>query len=330
MRCPNCGRENPDIRLFCSLCGELLPEKEAQENRPTQTQPETPPEKPEITPDTSEDTDFFRRREHRRRITEEAWPEEQTAPAPRRSIFEGATEQPDPGENSPFARPEPRRPEAPRESEPQDEPRGQREGRASTLIPPREAPRERLDPDDFFAVKGQVLPPREREAAPRRRREMEDPETGSFAMRHIRGIVGLLLLLLTVAIMLIWASTDSAQRTLARMDMAWRANAYGDLGMEAYEAGEYSDAGYYFTQALKREKDSYAYALYAANSYINGGYTAKALTALRACIALRPEEPEPYVRLMEMQGGYEFMTESDQALIREGYRRTGDERLKME
>ena len=36
------------------------------------------------------------------------------------------------------------------------------------------------------------------------------------------------------------------------------------------------------------------------------------------------------VRLMEMQGGYEFMTESDQALSREGYRRTGDERLKME
>lgn len=368
MKCPNCGRENPDIRLFCSRCGELLPEKgdaAAQEAPQAVAAPDfeddvriyrRPERKAELKatsapqeneggeapgpsdhavsmeePSDVSDTDFYRVRQRARRVIEEAWPEEHTpAPPKRQSLFDGAREQsPQKKSDNAYARPE-------RSAEPARPVLNRREGveagRASTIIPRRD---DTMDPDDFFAVRGQVLPDydeRDEERPVRRGRRGDEFEEGapqSFAVRHMRGIVTLALLAVTVAIVLIWANTNSAQQTLARVDIAWKAEAYAQLGQEYYAAGDLSAAGYYYSKALDRDDANANYAIAAANAYIEGGYTSKALEALRECIAIMPENAELYVKLMELQSGYENMSETDRQLVDRGYALTGDNRLNM-
>lgn len=398
MRCPNCGRENPDIRLFCSRCGELLPEKDApaaqeappaaaapdfeddvriyrrperrdaadtavekSENmiaeademrKPVSTTAHTKTREPrepanaaaytetrephepanaaaqeETLSDTS-DTDFYRMRQRSRRVIEEAWPETSEAAQPKRqSLFDGARERPRTESGNAYARPE-------RISEPARPVLNRREvvdaGRASTVIPKRD---DTMDPDDFFAVRGQVMPEyaeRRKERTARRAGKgdaFEDSAPQSFAVRHMRGIVTLVLLAVTLAIVFIWANTDGAQRTLAQVDLAWKAEAYAQLGQEYYAAGDLSAAGYCYSRALERDGDNANYAISAANAYIEGGYTSKALEALRECIAIIPENADLYVKLMEMQSGYENMSEADRQLVDRGYAITGDDRL---
>ena len=368
MKCPNCGRENPDIRLFCSRCGELLPENDdaaaqkapqtaaapdfeddvriyrrpehkaepeaapAQEEKQEPDAPEpvneaAPPEEPL---DVS-DTDFYRARQRSRRVIEEAWPEEQIPAAPKRqSLFDGVQEQPPKKQsNNAYARPE-------RSYEPDRPVLNRREsvdeGRASTIIPKRN---DTMDPDDFFAVRGQVLPEydeRDEERPVHRGRrgdEFEDSAPQSFAVRHMRGIVTLALMAVTAVIVLVWANTSSAQQTLARMDMAWKAEAYAQLGQEYYAAGDLSAAGYYYSRALERDDSNANYAIAAANAYIEGGYTSNALEALRECISLMPENADLYVMLMDLQSGYENMSEADRQLVDRGYALTSDDRLNM-
>ena len=321
--CPNCGRENPDIRLFCASCGEVLPDPEEKEERPKSdaafAKIETPPEKKDAEPeikDIPDDTEFYRRRQRIRNRTEKLWLENETPPVPKSSLFDVPEEEPEPDA---------------RVGEP-ELPVRRPGGRANTFIPKRS---DTMNPDDFFAVKGQVLPEYPEEPAPRRqernsRDEFEDEYTGGFIMRHLRGFVAGLLLLLTAGILLIWANTAGAQRLLAQIDLAWRADAYEQLGMEAYDAKDYDAAGHYFTQALNRDEDNYQYALYAANSYINGDYVPKAVAALRRCIEIEPAKADLYLKLTELQGGYDNLPESDRELVKKGYERTGDERLKYE
>lgn len=366
MRCPNCGRENPDIRLFCSRCGELLPE---EADSVAQKSPQAVPE-PDFEDDvriyrrparkagqemasatqeceTSEasepvndapahvedssdasDTDFYRVRQRSRMVIEEAWPEE-PAPAKRQSLFEGAQERPRRDSDNAYARPE-------RFAEPARPVLNCREsvetGRKSTLIPRRD---DTMDPDDFFAVRGQVPPEYDGRGderpvrSARRDSEFEDSAPQSFAVRHMRGIVALALLAVTAAIVLIWANTSSAQLTLARIDIAWKAEAYAQLGQEYYAEGDLSAAGYYYSMALERDETNADYAIAAANAYIEGGYTSKALEALRECIAIMPENAELYVKLMELQSGYENMSEADRQLVDCGYALTEDDRLNL-
>lgn len=345
MKCPKCGRENPDIRLFCSLCGELLPENEpetapapieepiAMEEPAHDKQRAEPVMKPmdELT----DDADFFRNRQRSRRVIEEAWPEE-AAPEKQKpqlkSLFDEPSEPPVSDGDSAYSRPAreaaPARPVLNRREAPADA------GRASTLIPKRD---EAMDPDDFFAVKGQVLPEYDDDSEPgespggsrRRSNKYEDEPPQSFVIRHMRGIVTLILLALTAIIMLIWVNTENAQLMLARSGIAWKSEPYIQLANNAYAAGDLSSAGYYYTEALNRDESNYNCAIMAANSYIEGGYTSNALNALRKCIELKPDDPELYVRLMELQGGYDMMDASDQSRINTGYEITGDSRLNM-
>ncbi len=352
MKCPFCGKENPNIRLFCMSCGEILPEAEPQseEKQDIETAVFSDPD-PEFAPAHSQDspavesasentlpvsdtddTEFFRKRERSRRIIEEAWPENNNIPksVSTKSIFDDFEPSAPSQSDSIYSKPP--------VSESRQRPSLERgvvaeHGSPSTIIPKRN---EDLKPDDFFAVKGQVLPDyeygeEEYEPANRKlRSEYEDEPKQSFFMRHMRSVVSLMLLLLTIAIVLVWANTDGAQRTLATLDIAWRPEAYAQLAAESYSAKDLSAAGYYYSQAAKRDPANYAYAISAANAYIEGGYTSKALDAVRNCITLTPADIDLYLVLLELQPDRANISAEDRELLHQGYRLTGDERLNIE
>lgn len=337
MKCPNCGKENPAIRLFCMSCGELLPEEEAAvveekeiEIPPVVFEQEEESETFDTADEPQEDTEFYKKRERSRRIIEEAWPETETKPksVAVKSIFDDEATAAHTQSNSAYARPV--------ENENRLRPVLENKnvsghGSSKTIIPKRN---EELEPDDFFAVRGQVLPEydeepvRTKKSSTREEYYEEEPKQ-SFFVRHMRSVVSMLLLLLTVGIVLIWANTDAAQRTLATLDIAWKPEAYARLGYEAYESRDLSAAGYYYAQALKRDPENGEYAYNAANAYIEGGYNGKALEALRKCIELRPADGDLYIMLLELQPDAENISEQDRELIRQGYRLTGDERLNL-
>lgn len=343
MKCPNCGRDNPDIRLFCAHCGELLPETEepAQDKpgeieadddirlyqRPVKTQDAAAPvfettAAPD--PDSSDDTEFYRRRQRARRVYEEAWPED-AAESPRKeipSIFDMEEEETSPPRSEPVREIG----HAPSLSKGASNDNG----RPSTHLPPRE---EVLNPENFFDVRGHgadfddETPISRKQGGQRRGYEFEDPDRQSFAVRHMRGIVTMALMLFTMAIVVIWAITPDAQETLARLDLAWSASAYEKLGLEAWECGDFAASGHYFTQALKRAPENSSYAVYAANSYMETGDMGKAADAIRKCIAAEPNNADYYLALIGIYSGYDNLPDADKQLVDEGYRRTGDSRL---
>lgn len=336
MKCPKCGHENSDIRLFCSSCGAELPESDSdsssaaahaapQYERPApQPVDLQPAPEPEFKPLDSFDID------ESASSTDDLWADDATPQAPAApDLFEENVQKPVISANSAYARPRqediPQRPLLTRSA-------GSDVARSKTHIPKRN---ESMDPDDFFAVRGQVLPEYndEETEAPKRRRkrenEYEDSAPQSFAVRHMRGIVTLVLLLLTVLIVLIWANTDNAQLTLARLGIAWKPEAYAELGAQAYAANDLSAAGYYYSGALERDSTNYNYAISAANAYIEGGYIPNALDTLRICIELQPQKVEPYIMLMDLQSGYDNMSEYDRQLVDNGFAITNDSRLNM-
>ena len=350
MKCPKCGKENPDIRLFCMSCGELMPEEELAEAQNMVSEQETPeteatPEieipdpkiseesvEPEASEEISdEDTEFFRTRQRARRVIEEAWPEDNIPKSVEKpSIFDGIYEKTAVDDENPFSR-------NANSAEFRQRPVLERTkaaelGNPNTIIPKRD---DRMDPDDFFAVKGQVLPEydvrdeKPRKSAGKKKARYEEEPKLSFAAKHMRGIVTLLLLALTGIIVFIWSNTDNAQLMLASIDMAWKPEAYAQLADEAYAVKDLSAAGYYYTQAFERDGDNYNYAVMAANSYIEGGYTSKALDAVRDCIALKPADGSLYLMLLNLQPDIEGISDADVELLQQGYKLTGDDRLNI-
>lgn len=281
-----------------------------------------------------EDTEFYRIRQRARRVIEEAWPEEEK---PKSVEIPSVFDTPEPVASNVHESPYARRAE---QTEVKHKPVLERSkpaelGKPNTIIPKRE---ETLDPDDFFAVKGQLLPEYNEaaEEKPRRRKNgkskdvFEDEPKQTFVARHMRGIVTLMLLALTALIVLIWSNTSGAQLMLASVDIAWKPEAYAQLAEDAYAVKDLSAAGYYFTKALERDPENYNYAIMAANSYIEGGYTTKAMQAVRTCIDMDPDDAELYVMLLNLQPDIEDMSAADKELIRQGYRLTRDDRLKID
>lgn len=355
MKCPNCGRENPGIRLFCSGCGELL-DSEAGMPAPDTIEPDDDikiyrkAKEPEPVPDAKEteepddaaflddepdgETDFFTRRERVRRLYEEDWPEltQKAEPLARERIFDGRADEKPKSDGSPYARPsqDVRRPPTLTQRRPV---RAGQPGKPSTLVPRRDVT---LDPERLFTVRGETpfdeddfdRAPRAPRKTARRVSPYEEAESQTFFMRHVRGIVGMILLIVTATIVLTWAFTPSTQLVLAQIDLAWSPSAYASLGTTAYNAGNYAEAGRYFEAALKKDADNVNYAIYAANSYIQNGETARAAAMLKKLIALKPDNADYYVTLIGIYGGYENLPADAKALVDEGYTRTGDDRLK--
>ena len=159
----------------------------------------------------------------------------------------------------------------------------------------------------------------------------DDEEDGSFFMRHIRGLVGIILFLVLILLVVLYGLSNSGQRTLAHINatLPLRADIYSRLGYESYQAEDYQQAGVYYERALAREKGSYNFASSAAMSYIAAGRTDKAVEMLKRCIEINPLAVEPYVYLVNLYPDASARPGDVVQLIQLGYQKTGDERLKQ-
>lgn len=197
-----------------------------------------------------------------------------------------------------------------------------------TLIPVKD-----VDPDDIFMDHSH--PRREEERDPYDEASadgeedfaFEEGEAGSFLQRHVRGVVGLILLAALLVIFLIWAAMPGGQRVLATANLAWNASVYNDLGYEAYEAGQYERAAAYFERAFARDGDNYDYAHSAMVAYYEAEDTDASLTMLKKCIEMNPDSVEPYIELTTLYPEAASRPWEVQELLRQGYERTGDPSL---
>lgn len=159
--------------------------------------------------------------------------------------------------------------------------------------------------------------------------DFEEPEHGSFFQRHIRGIVGLILLLVLLTVCAVWAFSPNGQKTLARFNLAWTAKPYADLGYEAYLADQDEQAASYYEKAFARDDDNYDYAHSAMVAHYEAYDIEASAAMLKKCIELQPDNPEPYIEMLILYPDPETRPWEIRELIRLGYQRTGDESLKQ-
>ena len=157
----------------------------------------------------------------------------------------------------------------------------------------------------------------------------EEPERKGFFYRHIRGIVTLTLLALTVIIVGGWLTFGSGQRLLGQLYLSSNSNTYIALGEEAEAQGDYEQAGAYFMKALKISP-AVDTAIYASNAYVQANNIGKAAEALEILLSIAPDYTEAYVTLKSFYPDVSTRPARINELIQQGYLRTGDERLKEE
>ena len=158
----------------------------------------------------------------------------------------------------------------------------------------------------------------------------DDPETPGFIFRHIRGIVGILLFIVLLAILGFYALSDSGQMQLARINatLPLRPEIYSRIAFEHYQASEYALSGRYYERALARDPGNYNFASSAAMAYLSGGNNDRAAEMLRKCVQIKPEAVEPYVYLLNLYPNANSRPCDVAQLLKQGYQLTGDERLK--
>lgn len=160
--------------------------------------------------------------------------------------------------------------------------------------------------------------------------EFEEPEEGSFVQRHIRGIVGLILMLVLALIILIWAMSGKGQVTLAKLNLAWDPEVYADLGFEAYHQDSDLLAARYYEKALARDPENYDYAHSAMVAYYEADRIESAASMLKKCVEMRPDSAEPYQEMLILYPDPANRPWEIKELIRMGYQRTGDASLNIQ
>lgn len=161
----------------------------------------------------------------------------------------------------------------------------------------------------------------------------DDEDAGEgFFMRHLRGIIALLMLVALLGGLVVYALTDSGQTLLARANLDLPiidTKVFMHLGYEEYQAGNYSRAGAYYEKALSREPGSYDYAQSAAMAYMAQKDVDGAARMLVKCAELRPDAVEPYLYLMDLYPNAQTRPAEITVLLQQGYQRTGDARLNI-
>lgn len=191
------------------------------------------------------------------------------------------------------------------------------------------------DEDDFdaFEAAQKRRPSGDRRRRGRSSRQADDDDDAKegFLIRHIRGIVTTVLLLVLLAAAGLYALSDPGQIALAKLNLPLplKAEIYVKLGYESYQAGEFAQAGAYYERALAREPGSYDYASSAAMAYISDKNTEKAAAMLEKCVALKPNAVEPYIYLLNLYPNTATRPIRVTELLEQGYLYTGDERLKQ-
>lgn len=160
--------------------------------------------------------------------------------------------------------------------------------------------------------------------------EFEEPENGSFFQRHIRGIVGLILMLILAIICAVWLFSPKGQLTLARVNLAWKAQPYADLGYDAYQMDSDLLAAKYYEKAYARDHTNYEYAHSAMVAYYEAEKIEEAAAMLKHCVEMAPDNPEPYQEMLILYPDAQSRPWEITELIRLGYQRTGHEALKLD
>ena len=222
--------------------------------------------------------------------------------------------------------------DAPRSREPRRD-AGSRRRNANTYVPVRD-----VDPDNMFMdeLDGDGEDDYDLDEEPVRRGsyrdefEFEEPEHGSFFQRHIRGIVGLILMLILAIICTVWLFSPKGQLTLARVNLAWKAQPYADLGYDAYQMDSDLLAAKYYEKAFARDNTNYEYAHSAMVAYYEAEKIEEAAAMLKHCVEMAPDNPEPYQEMLILYPDAASRPWEITELIRLGYQRTGHEALKLD
>ena len=365
MYCTKCGKKNADDRLFCGFCGSPLDTNEPSEakedverrlyGRPAAAQSapapavEPPAAEPAQAPAPEEQAPMSRRARHAKMIeeaakAEEEWPElDIEPPIPPRPQFKDAsaadeeeTKAPfeeESDEEDPLARPllnKPvelrgkRPPQLSRASAPVKPRAATGARRVNTVVPPR-AP----DPDDLFledeADAEDDIADFVQEYLDDYR--YEDRPRGNFFVRHIRGFVCLILLVIFALGVGSWLMFGSGQRTLGQLYISRNPDTYVELGQEADAAGNYEEAGAYYLKALELDPTDRTTAINAANAYIRAGNSGRAATALEYLIAIDPNDPAPYNTLKQLYPDAASRPQRVTQLLQQGAQNTGDASL---
>ena len=225
-------------------------------------------------------------------------------------------------------KPEPAKP-APRERPKAPEMNRRRENK--TYIPVKEVDVDNLFMDEeSHEEEDEYDLPEDYEDEFEREFEFEEPEEGGFVQRHIRGIVGLILMLVLAMIILIWALSGKGQVTLAKLNLAWNPEVYADLGYEAYQADSDLLAARYYEKALARDPENYDYAHSAMVAYYEADRIESAASMLKKCVEMRPDSVQPYQEMLILYPDAASRPWEIRELIRMGYERTGDASLKID
>ena len=341
MYCGQCGKKVMENMLFCPFCGApiVIPDQDAPASsapssgaKPVEQRPESDAQADAKAPSSLFD-DADRPAQPKQVPKEEFEPlrfdfdapdlqdEPESSPEPERKpepepIVEDIPEQQAPSKR----RSAPTRPE------------NRRSRSANTYIPVKE-----MDLDDIFMDRGDEedeydLDDGYDDSYGRYEDsfDYEEPESGSFFQRHIRGIVALILMLILLVVCAAWAISPRGQRMLAQVNLAWSAEAYADLGYEAYQKDSDLLAARYYEKALNRDPENYEYAHSAMVAYYEADKLESAAAMLKKCVDLDPDNPEPYEELLILYPDADTRPWDISELIRMGYQRTGAETLKQE
>ena len=160
----------------------------------------------------------------------------------------------------------------------------------------------------------------------------EERPSGNFFMRHIRGFVCLILLLIFSLVVGYWLRFGDGQRVLGQLYISRNPETYIALAEEASAAGDNEEAGAYYLKALELKGDGFGdgdfeIAVNAANAYSNTGDTGHWAEALEYIIAIDPDYHEAYTVLRMLYPDPAARPQDVTQLLQQGYQNTGDASL---
>ena len=155
----------------------------------------------------------------------------------------------------------------------------------------------------------------------------EERPHGNFFMRHIRGFVTLILLVIFALVVGYWLLFGSGQRVLGQLYISGNPETYVELGQEADAAGSYEEAGAYYLKALELAPTDRVTAINAANAYIRAENAGRAAEALEYLIAIDPSDPAPYNTLKQLYPDAASRPQRVTQLLQQGAQNTGDASL---
>ena len=338
MYCGQCGKKVMENMLFCPFCGApiVIPDQDAPASsapssgsKPVEQRTESDAQADAKAPSSLFD-DADRPVQPKQVPVEEFEPLRFDFDAP--DAQDEPTPEPEPEhkpEPEPIVEDVPEPPAPPKRRSAPTRPENHRSRSANTYIPVKD-----MDLDDIFMDRGDEEDaydlddgyddPYEDDF------DYEEPESGSFFQRHIRGVVALILMLILLVVCAAWGISPRGQRVLAQVNLAWSAEAYADLGYEAYQKDSDLLAARYYEKALNRDPENYEYAHSAMVAYYEADKLDSAAAMLKKCVDLDPDNPEPYEELLILYPDPETRPWDISELIRMGYQRTGAQSLKQE